>query len=149
MLKIEFTRATNLAKYAIDNAYTLGVNAYLCDRPGNGNWPGQDFTGLSFSALYWQGHRLSWIEPDPISRRRGADARPITYYFFANVANKETQWLNEPAEGFDPFRDPRDVCFNVGGGNSSGFGYRSNTVVIPKNVVAAAALHKRPPGLGG
>lgn len=138
LLKIEFTSAVNLSKFVIDNSYNLGVRAYFCDRPGKGDRPGHGFIGLSFPDLYWRGMRLGQHEPDPIERRRGAATQPITYYFYTDVANDETRWVNERDEGFDLLRKPQDICFTVGGGNNSGFGYRSNTVTIPKDVIAAA-----------
>lgn len=147
LLKIEFTSTVNLSKFVIDNSYNLGVRAYFCDRPGKGDRPGHGFIGLSFPDIYWRSMRLGQHEPDPIEEQSGAAVKPIHYYFYADVVNNETRWINERDEGFDLLRNPRDICFYVSGGNNSGFGYRSNTVVVPKDVVATA-LRKLPPGFG-
>jgi hypothetical protein len=140
LLKVEFTSTLNLAKFAIDNSYSLGSIAHAYDRSADA------YAGFASPVIYWQGQRLGQHEPDPIERRRGPASEPIRYYFFTNVAR-----VGPPQPGQDDFnllRSPQDICFTLRGGSNSGFGYQSNTVVIPKAVIAAA-LRKLPPGFGG
>ena len=145
LLKIEFTSAMNLSKFVIANGFTLGGRAYFCDRPGTGDRPGHGFIGLSYPSVYWGGVQLGQHEPDPIERWGSAISRPITYYFYTDVANAETRWFNERDVGYDLLRRPQDICFYLGGGNNSGFGYQSNTVVISKAAIETA-LRILPPG---
>jgi hypothetical protein len=70
------------------------------------------------------------------------------YYIFINVAGEARPQDIPPQEAFDLRQRPADVCFYARGGNESGRGYRSNTVVIPKDAIAAA-LQKSPLGSGG
>jgi len=145
LLKIEFTSTVNLAKYAFSNSYTLGINGYFCDRPGKGGYSAADFIGLSVPSVYWRGMEYLEYDPDKIDQFRGGPGRPITYYIYIRVMNNETRWLNEPDEGFNLMQNPRDICFVVRGGNNTGFGYKSNIVVISKDAIITA-LRNRPPG---
>jgi len=138
LLKVEFTSATNLSKFAIENSYNLANRAYFCDHPV------KDVT-LSFPYIFWRGTRLGQQEGDPIERQVQAARASITYYIFIDVAREPRPGDRPPQEGFDLRQKAEDVCFAVGGGNESGRGYSSNTVVIPKDVIATA-LRKAPPG---
>jgi hypothetical protein len=142
LLKIEFTSATNLAKFVTDNSYNLGSNAYFCNHTVDA------FHGLAFPSIYWRGTLLGQHEADPIQRHGGDGDEPINYYFFTNVARQRVAPSNPPQEAFDLRQKSEDICFQLRGGNSSGFGYKSNVVVIPKLAIEEA-LRKLPPGFGG
>ena len=72
------------------------------------------------------------------------DGAPTPYYFYFSAARDESGLSDPPLKGFDLLRMPEDVCFYLSGGNSLGFGYRSNKVRIPKEAIAAA-LQNLPP----
>jgi hypothetical protein len=131
LLRIEFTSAMNLSKFATENSYNLGSGAYFCDHPIKG-------ITLSFPDIFWRGRRLGQQEGDPIERQIQAVGAPITYYLFIDVAREPRPKDRPPQDGFDLRQKAADVCFEVRGGNESGRGYRSNTVVIPKGVIATA-----------
>lgn len=78
---------------------------------------------------------MNELEPDPI----GADTRgrPLTYYFFLDVLRKKIVPSKPPIEAYDLRQALVDVCFYLRGGNHIG-GYWSNTVTIPKEVIASA-----------
>lgn len=143
LLKVAFTSALNLSKYVIENSYNLGNTAYFCDSTKDPRT-----AHLSFPTVHWRGQRLGQHEPDPIERNVKSAGMPITYYIFIDAAQEKVEPSNPPVEAYDLRQQSRDICFYVAGGNNSGFGYRSNTVVIPKDVIAAA-LRNLPPGFGG
>lgn len=136
LLKIEFTTATNLSKFVIENSYNLGNSAFFCDRPNQ-------YVVLSFPDIYWRGNRLGEHETDLVQNYGGAIGAPVTYYIFINVARAARPQDKPPQEAFDLRKKPEDVCFYVRGGNGSGRGYRSNTVIISKGLIATA-LQKAP-----
>jgi hypothetical protein len=139
LLKIEFTSATDLSKFVIENSYNLGNAAFFCDREKGSPY-------MSYPAIFWRGVRLGEHEANPIERRSEPANAPIIYYFFLHIALPKIVPSNPPQNGFDLRQKPEDVCFYVRGGNESGSGYRSNTVAIPKDVIVAA-LAKAPPSL--
>jgi len=141
ILKIVFSSATNLSKFAADHSYNLGSDAYFCNHPKKG-------IGLVFPDIYWNGLRLGPLEADPIQRNTNETGAPIEYYFFINVARKKVVPSIPPQEGFDLWQKPEDICFYLAGGNGSGFGYKSNVAVIPKDMIAAA-LKNAPARFGG
>jgi len=145
LLRIELTSETNLRDFTRSKSYTLGVSAYFCDQPGKGDWPGQGYRGLSLPTLFWHGEGLASRGPDRNERQRPPPAQLFIYFFYIKVANDETGWFNIRDEGFDLRHAPRDICFTIGGGNNTGFGYRSNKVIIQKEVIAEA-LRNLPPG---
>jgi hypothetical protein len=127
-LKVEFTSAMNLARFVIDRSYTLGAYGHLCSRPK---------TVAASTYIYWQGKRLGNHEPDPITPSGTIVGTPITYYIFVGVTGPK---FTPPAPEleYDLRQHPEDVCFNLRGGKNSGFGYRSNTVVVSKAGIEAA-----------
>jgi hypothetical protein len=137
-LRIEFTSATNLARFAIENAWNVGSWAFFCGRR-------EAFSDLSYPYVFRRGARLDRLEPDPIGTVSGPRT---TYYFFQDVAREKQVPADPPIEAYDLRRAPEDVCFYLAGGDGAGRGYRSNVVRVPKEAIAAA-LGKRPPGTGG
>ena len=142
MLKIEFTSATDLSEFVIDNSYNLGSETFLCSRQSVSPPMGYPF-------VFWNGIRLGTHEPDPIkSTDTGKAERTVfKYYIFAHIALPKIVPSKPPQEGFDLRKRPAELCFYLRGGNEFGRGYRSNTVVVPKNLVATA-LQKAPLGSG-
>lgn len=131
LLKVEFTSATNLSQFVIEHSYNLGNTAILCNRPN-------DRTTLSFSDVFWRGIRLGVHKVDPIEQHLDIKKGQFTYYIFINVADGSRPHDIPPQEEYDLHQKPEDVCFYVEGGNESGRGYRSNTVVIPKDAIGTA-----------
>lgn len=126
-LKIEFSSATNLARFAVENSWSLGSTAFFCERQ-------KTFSDISFPWVFWRGARLDRLEPDPIGTALGSR---ISYYLFVDVAREKIVPSNPPVEAYDLRQAPEDVCFYLRGGNT-GFGYRSNTVTVSKEAIAAA-----------
>jgi len=141
LLKIEFTSTTDLSKFVVDNSYNLGTETFLCDHQ-----PRSPFVGYPF--VYWHGVRLGEHETDPIEQHGEPGKASITYYVFVDVAREARPQDIPPQDGFDLRQKPTDVCLYVRGGNESGRGYRSNTMVVPKDAIATV-LQKVPRGSGG
>lgn len=129
LIKVEFSSGTSLLKFANANSYTVGNEAFFCDRPN-------DFVRLSFPGVYSQGARVWLLD----SRRSEEDAAQglVTYYVFVDVAGPARPGDIPPQKAFDLRQHPENVCFYISGGNVTGSGYRSNTVVVPKEAIAAA-----------
>lgn len=134
LLKVKFTSVTNLSRFAIDNSFPLANHTFFCDHP-------QKDVTLSFSYIFWQGNRLGQYENDVIQRYGGPPGRLITYYIFIDVAREPRLQDRPPQEGFDLRQKPENLCFVLASGNEWGRGYRSNTVVIPKEAIATALTH--------
>jgi hypothetical protein len=120
----------------INNSFPLANYAFFCGHP-------QKDVTLSFPDVFWQGNRLGQHEADVIQRYGGPAGTLITYYIFVDVAREPRLQDRPPQEGYDLRQKPEDLCFVLRGGDGSGRGYKSNTVVIPKDAVAAA-LAKAP-----
>jgi hypothetical protein len=131
LLKIEFTSRMDLSKFAMEHSYNLGAIAFFCGRPN-------DFVVLSFPDVYWRRVRLGQGEADPIERGQDDKIELLTYYLFINVAREAIVPSKPREKSFDLRREPEDVCFHLRGGNESGRGYKSNTVVIPKDAIESA-----------
>jgi len=129
LLKIEFTSATDLERFASKNSYNVLNRTFLCGRP-----PGSP--EMSYPFVYRRGVQVD--APMPSSIKQQGDQVPtlITYYIFVDVARAKIVPSKPPQEGFDLRRSAEDVCFYLGGGNELSK-FRSNTVVIPTKVIAA------------
>ena len=115
LLEVAFASRVNLLRFVTVNGYSLATEADYCDGP-----PAQQ--PLVVSGLYWEGRPLEPGEDDPIERDGGRDSL-LAYSFFLN--------------GDKAAARSADLCFVVAGGNDAR-GYRSNTVLVPGNDVAAA-----------
>jgi hypothetical protein len=131
MLKVEFTSAMNLPQFVIENSYNLANKTFFCDQPRTSPF-------MSFPDVFWHGVRLSRLEGNPITQNSKAPSVLNTYYIYVDVAREKVAPSNPPQNGFDLRQKPGDVCFHIGGGNESGLGYRSNIVIIPRDMIAAA-----------
>ena len=131
LLKIEFSSHTNLAEFMRDHSFNLGSHAFFCGRP-------KDEVILSGLSVYWNGVWLNGLERDPIKASGGGNGELITYYFFSSVAREENMPSNPPLLSFDLKQQPEDICFSLKGGNGAGLGFKSNTVVVPKDAIATA-----------
>jgi len=143
LLKVEFTSEINLSAFVIKKTYNLGNSAYFCDRSKD-----PDLEMLSFPDVYWRGILLNPHDPDPIARQRKVVDGKITYYIFIDVVRDEVTKSKPPLEAYDLRQRPEDICFCLRGGNNHGFGYRSNVVTIPKDMISAV-LRKLPKKIGG
>lgn len=133
LLKISFTSAINLSQFVIDKSANLGSDLFFCDR--------EERSTLGYPYIHWNGVRLGQHEPDPI----GTGNAPIIYYVFVDVSREPRPRDIPPFAGFDLRRHPVDLCLYVRGGNGVGWGYKSNLVVVPKDIVVEA-LKKFLPG---
>lgn len=141
-LRIEFTSATNLARFAAENSWNVGSSAFFCGRQ-------ETYSDLSYPYVFWRGTKLHWLEPDQIGTALGSGpGSRVAYYFFLDVARERQVPANPPVEAYDLRRAPEDVCFHIRGGNTHvGRGYRSNVVRVPKEAIAVA-LGGPAPGVG-
>lgn len=130
LLKIEFTSATDLSKFTADNSYNIGVTAYFCDHEGTSPLMG-------FPYVFSRGARLNLHDYNSVDQQRGPTQQAATYYIFIDVSKPAFPQSIPPQEAFNLRQQPSDVCFYARGGNGSGRGYRSNTVVITKDVIAS------------
>lgn len=127
ILKVYFQSYENIylirTKFA---GYNLSVKAYFCNRPIV-NW-------LSVKPeLYWNGVDLTTVEKNPISDRYVG--KPIMYYVLLNAYSKQG-WPDE--KKFDLRKNADDVCVRVIGRAYLGLQYKSNELVIPKNMIMQA-----------
>jgi hypothetical protein len=130
LLKIEFTSAVNLAQFTIDEGYlTFAARVSFCGRPA-------PWWGLGLPWVFWRGLELSWLRQNPIEPV--ATGSRIAYDVFLNVAGQVRPASNPTEEGFDLRHSPQDICLSVGARDMLGFGFESNTVVIPKETITAA-----------
>jgi hypothetical protein len=134
MLKIEFTTNTNLLMFSNENKYWLGISSWFCDHPHDSDW-----LFPAIPTFYWRGLEAS---PDIVEQNvpgSTATKGPFTYYILADV----TSFGNAPS-GVSPRRlydlrqTAEDICFNVDVGQIIWIPYRSNTIVVPKEAIAAA-----------
>ncbi|MCC6716460.1 MAG: hypothetical protein IT555_01115 [Acetobacteraceae bacterium] len=130
LLKVEFTSAVNLVQFTMDNSYpTFGVRTSFCGRPS-------PWWGLGWPWVYWRGVELSWLRQNPIEQV--AAGSRIAYDVFLNVSGQVRPADSPTEEGYDLRHRPQDICLSVGARDMLGFGFESNTVVIPKEAIAAA-----------
>jgi hypothetical protein len=134
LLKAKFTSQVYLSQ--IDYADDLSNKTFFCDRPNA-------HVRLAFPDVYWRGFEVPPGNGRPIRPGGRAPGPPITYYIFLRVALEEQQPGKPPFESFDLLRSPQSICFSLEGGRYRAFGYRSNTVMVPRNAIVTA-LHNRP-----
>ena len=129
LLKTKFTSTVDLS--TVDEAVTLGNKVFFCDRP-------KAHLRLALRSVFWQMSEVSWMPTGTTIRPAGAEpTTPITYHVFIRAALDEHGPGNPRLESFDLWRHPEDVCFRVEGGAYRALGYRSNTVVVSKEEIAA------------
>jgi len=136
-LEAKFTSHIDLTK--INYGDNLGNEIFFCHRPDAN-------TLLPTPYVYSNGHEVPSgdnAEPTRLSDDKG---RPLfSYYIFFRVSRDENGRLSKPPfASFDLRKNPEDVCFRLVGGAYRAFGYRSNTVVVPREMIAAA-LSNLPP----
>jgi hypothetical protein len=130
LLKVEFTSRSDLSK--LDFADNLSTESFFCRRPDakvllGGVWN------------YSEGHLVPSGYEETIQSSSTVAGRLYTYYTFFSVARNGPLPSDRPAyEAFDLRRKTEDVCFRLVGGRYRAFGYYSNTVTIPKAVIARA-----------
>jgi hypothetical protein len=74
---------------------------------------------------------------------------PRHYYFFVNVARRESLKSIPPQRGYDLQRIPEDICFCLRGGNQVWFAFKTQEAAIPKSAIAAAFRSQERPGFTG
>lgn len=142
MLKVTFTSRMDLLAYVRDNGYPLGASSYFC----GAGWPNK-LEPWRTSSVYWNGRNVSSIDRAALREGQGDETTPITYAVFLRAAQEADPTSIPVKVAFDLRQMPRDLCFQLSGGNG-GFGYRSNEVVVPAAAVAAA-MKTLPPAFRG
>lgn len=141
ILKATFTSETNLARFVRDNGYNLGTGAHFCGREN-------EEVFLSFMDAYWRGINVARPGDDPSNQIDQSGEKPITYYFFLEAVRDKSIRPGSSSEVLFNLRErPEDVCFDLAGGNAP-FGFRSNVVTIPKEMITSA-LQKVPQDFSG
>jgi hypothetical protein len=130
LLKVSFSTTTDLTQ--IDDAVTLGDEAFFCDKP-------DIHARLASPNIFWNGIKIpTW--PDTPKIRPNTSHDPITYYTFLRVTLDEPDTGKPLFSSFDLARDPQNICLRLVGGAYRAFGWRSNTIVIPKDTISSV-LH--------
>lgn len=137
LLKAQFMSTVDLEMFALDNSYGLVNRAFFCNRP-------KAYAGISFPYVYWNGTQIP--DRNGIYKDKLGAETSITYYIYVSVARDVRGRTKPPEVPFNLQQAPEAICFELGGRNMLGFGYRSNTVVIPKEAIALA-LQSAPPGI--
>jgi hypothetical protein len=127
LLKIEFMSGMNLGRFANANSYPVGSFAHFCRRP-------EDKTRLGFVTVFWQGYEVDRLVDSPLLIE---SAGPFVYYTHIDVAGQDFPGDIPPRKAFDLRKLPEDVCIQLRGGNGP-WGYRSSTLVVPKEAIATA-----------
>ena len=122
MLKTTFATTMDLVQFAEKHSYSLGADASFCDDP-------ERREGIAYSAIYWQGIRIDRYDRSVTELRWSSENDAIFYYAYLVQ---------------DLSKHPKDICLYVSGGSMAGFGYKSNSVVVPASEIEAA-LRDLPP----
>lgn len=129
LVKAEFTSGTDLsrARYS-DN---LGSEIFFCHRP-------DAHTLLPTPYVYSNGSIVPSGKDMHLPRDTEPNVRPLfTYYVYFRVARNDAETASKPPlESFDLRKNPEDVCLRMVGGEYRGLGYYSNTIVVPRDMVA-------------
>jgi hypothetical protein len=135
ILKVEFTSGRDLSK--IKFADGLSTESFFCRRPDTK-------VLLGGVRIYSDGQVVPSGYEEAVQRSSTPTGPLHTYYTFLWVARSGGHPGDRPVyEAFDLRRDPEDVCFRLVGGEYRAFGYYSNTVTIPKALIARA-LNQHP-----
>jgi hypothetical protein len=136
-LRVTFTAERNLARFVEEYGYPVGTEAGLCAGDAvdqeNRLWAG-------FLSDANTGHSLGFKRPSP----EDLAGEQRVYQFFVDVhtdaARLHARYGTPPPFRYrdhDLRRDPRDICFKLGGGDMMGY-FGSNTVRIPAAAIRAA-----------
>ena len=123
LLRVEFTSTLDLRAAARDAAVSL--HSYFCGRP-------KDFVVISGPAVYSNGEPIR-----PRNVHYGSGEGDL-YYFFANVARKESPLSKPPQRSFDLRTKPEDICFYVAESGPLGVTYKSDVARVLATDIAAA-----------
>jgi hypothetical protein len=144
LIKVTFTTKTDLMRFADDHGLTIGNDAAICPL-GSGTeiW---GFPDLFFGDLEMDSAGILAEQADRY--RELAKQVPLggdfTYHFYLPVRRigyvNNIRYGKPPYAPYDLTTEPRDICFQVSGGNMYGHGFVSNTVVITKAEITAAGI---------
>lgn len=135
LLRVQFLTSVDLARFSRSHSYNLGRRAFFCARP-------DEERGMGNPDVFWQGQNVGNLAQESLRESGEEEGAPIVYYVFIEAVRGETQSI-PPRPPYDLRREPRDMCFQLSGGNQLG-GYRSNTVVVPQSAISEA-LQNLPP----
>jgi hypothetical protein len=129
-LQIDFSTSADL--WEISRNDSLGASVYPCGQT-------RDAAIIPADALYQANIRVAPFNASHGSRNDGV------FSFSINASFGNPVLINGVDQGwkYDFRARPEDVCFELAGGNT-GFGYRSNTVRVSAELIAAA-LRDLPP----
>jgi len=139
LLRVQFSTSVDLVQFARSGGYNLSRYAFFCGHP-------HEEGGMGNPDIFWQGISLSGLDRFSLRESGMKEGTAITYYVFIEAARGEIKSI-PPLPPYDLRREPRDLCFQLRGGNQMG-GYRSNTVVIPQAAISEA-LKELPPYYAG
>jgi hypothetical protein len=136
LLRVGFRSAKDLWALAQRNA-TLFLHSSFCNR--------KDSESLGGPGVYSRGHAVQLSE----AANSALKERDGEYYFYLNVAGKESPQSVPPRVGFDLRSNPEDICFYVTGwvgGLIPRTIYQSAVASVPKAAIAAAFRESLTPG---
>jgi len=139
LLRVQFSTSVDLVRFAKSGGYNLGRLAFFCEQPD------EEADGNPY--VFWQGENISRLDRASLRENGQEEGPPITYYVFIGAVRGKIKAI-PPLPPYDLRRQPRDVCFDLSGGNQMG-GYRSNTVVIPQSAISEALKQPPPYFTGG
>jgi hypothetical protein len=111
---------------------TLGIKSYICQREN-----ARIFLTLPYIFMAGRDIRLG---PVPNVTGNNGVSTPFVYSIYFRVARKGNGTAVPPEDSFDLQQQPTDLCFTLVGGDYRALGYRSDTLRVPKEMIAAA-LH--------
>lgn len=128
LVRVDFTTRSDLSTVSYrDN---LGNDIFFCDRP-------DVHTLLAFPYIYSSGGIVPSGNGTSPEMTGSGTARVFSYHIFFRVSRDDSHMPSKPPlESFDLRQNPEDVCFRIVGGEYRALGYRSNTVVVPKKLIA-------------
>jgi hypothetical protein len=130
LIRVDFTTRSDLS--TVNYRDNLGNDIFFCDRP-------EAHTLLAIPYIYSNGEIVPSGNNTPPEMMGSGAARVFAYHIFFRVSRDESVPPSKPPlESFDLRQKPEDVCFRIVGGEYRAFGYRSNTVVVPKNLIVGA-----------
>lgn len=135
LLRVGFRSSKDLWALAQRNA-TVFLHPSFCNR--------KDSALLGPPSVYAHGHSVVRSQAAG-SASMGSDGE---YYFYLNVAGKESPRSIPPEVGFDLRSTPEDICFYVTGwigGTIPRTICQSAVVSVPKDAIAAAFHETQPP----
>lgn len=128
MLRLEFSSRRNVIDYTANNTNALSADAYFCEQPNQ-------VAFLADNTFFFK--RLDKINNNSLYIYEAyLFVKWNRVSFLSHALRKDEK--QEHYLKYDLSKNPKDVCFSIGGGYFSGMGQRSNTITINKEQIKNA-----------